>query len=262
MVDECCKQPLRATTDSVVLYGPGVRVWAPQGYSTQPAILILKRWPVLQINSVQVMQNTLPAPPWTPVPAGSYAVQNPVSGLYDSIAPTEAAEGGQGILVSSQYVNWAYGRMGLAIETQYVNGWPHCGLTANAAQGATTITVDDCTAWAITSPLTGYTGATGTVYDAGSQEVVQVAAASATAGPGTLTLTSPLQSSHSAGTMVSSLTENVVWAAILFACTIALERGATATGIQQVPGRLMPNGGTGDPAKDARTLLTSYARII
>ena len=50
--------------------------------------------------------------------------------------------------------------------------------------------------------------------------------------------------------------------AILFACTIALERGATATGIQQVPGRLMPNGGTGDPAKDARTLLTSYARII
>jgi len=264
MVDDACHQPLRATTDSVILYGPGVRVWASQGCSTQPAILILKRWPVLQVNSVQVTQNTLPAPPWVPVPVGSYAIQNPVSGLYGSIAPTAAAEGGQGVLVSSQYVNWAYGRNGLAIETQYLNGWPHCGLTEGAASGAMSLAVDDCTAWAITSPLTGYTGATGTVYDAGQQEVVQVTEASVTAGPGTLSLAAPLQSSHAAGTIVSTLAPNVGWAAIMFCISQALARGATSTTVHQIPGG--PGGGgtptSADWAKCAKAALGDYARII
>lgn len=208
-------------------------------------------------------QNTFPVV-WSPVPAGNYGVQNPVSGLYGSVAPTAAAEGGQGILVSSQYVNWAYGRNGLAVEVNYNNGWPHCGLTANAAQGAMTISVDDCTAWAITSPLTGYTGATGTVYDAGQQEVIQVATASATSGPGTLTLASPLQSSHEAGTIVSSLTQNVIWAAIMFCISQALARGATSTTVHQIPGG-PGGGGTMGPkewAACARAALSDFARII
>ena len=263
MVDDAAHQPLRATTDSVVLYGPGVRVWAPQGWSTQPAILILKRWPVLQVNSVQVAQNTLPLGSWTTVPAGSYSVQNPVSGLYGTIAPTAAAEGGQGILVSSQYVNWSFGRNGFVIEVSYNNGWPHCGLTSAVASGATSLAVDDCTAWAITSPLTGYTGATGTVYDAGQQEVVQVTATSATSGPGTLTLASPLQSSHAAGTIVSTLPPNVGWAAIMFCVAQALTRGATSTTVHQIPGG--PGGPSPTPAdwmKCAKAMLGDYNRII
>jgi len=262
LVDDAAHQPLRATTDSVILYGPGVRVWAPQGCSTQPAILILKRWPVLQVNSIQVAQNTFPVV-WESVPAGNWSVQNPVSGLYGSIAPTAAAEGGQGVLVSSQYVNWAYGRNGYAIEVQYLNGWPHCGLTANAASGTSTISVDDCTGWAITSPLTGYTGATGTVYDAGSQEVIHVTAASAASGPGTLTLASPLQSAHNAGTMVSTLPPNVGWAAIMFAVAQALTRGATSTTVHQIPGG--PGGPAPSPAdwmKCAKAMLSDYTRII
>jgi hypothetical protein len=264
MMDDACHQPLRATTDSVMLYGPGVRVWAPQGCSTQPAILILKRWPVLQVNSVQVTQNTLPIAPWTTVPAGSFSVQNPVSGLYGSVAPTAAAEGGQGILVSSQYVNWAFGRNGYAVLVSYLNGWPHCGLTAAAAKSATSLQVDDCTAWAITSPLTGYTGATGTVYDAGSQEVIQVTTASATAGPGTLTLAAPLQSSHAAGTLVSTMPPNVGWAGIMFAVSQALARGATSTTVHQIPGG-PGGGGTPGPkewAECAKAALGDYARII
>ena len=264
MCDEAANQPLRATTDSVVLYGPGVRVWAPQGCSIQPAILILKRWPVLQVNSVQVTQNTLPVGPWTTVPVGSYSVQNPVSGLYGSIAPTAAAEGGQGILVSSQYINWAFGRNGYAIEVNYNNGWPHCGLTDTVTSGESEIQVDDCTAWAITSPLTGYTGATGTVYDAGQQEVVQVTTASATSGPGTLTLAAPLQSSHAAGTIVSSLPPNVGWAAIMFCVSQALARGATSTTVHQIPGGPGGSGPMGPKewAACGKEALGDYSRII
>ena len=262
LVDEACAQPLRATTDSVILYGPGVRVGAPRNCGTEPARLILKRWPVLEIVSVQVAQNTLPAV-WTTVPAGNYAVENPVSGLYGSVAPTAAAEGGQGILVSSQYVNWAYGANGLAIDVEYINGWPHAGLTAAAAEGDTALTVDDCTGWAVTSPLTGYAGATGTVYDAGAQEVVHVTAASATAGPGTLTLAAPLQSAHAAGVLVSSLPQSVVWAAILFCASQALTRGATSTTVREVPGaRQEGGGGASDLAKQACALLAPFKRII
>lgn len=264
LVDEACAQPLRATVDSVVLYGPGVRVSAPQNGSIEPATLILKRWPVLEVVSVQVTPNTLPVGQTTTVPAGSFAVQNPAQGLYGSIAPTAAAEGGQGILVSSSYVNWAYGRNGYAIEVSYVNGWPHTSLTADVAADATTIAVDDCTGWAITSPITGYTGATGTVYDAGNQEVIQCASASVTSGPGTLTLASPLQSSHAAGTMVSSLPQSVVWAAILFCASQALTRGATSTTVLQAPGGKSDGGSLRAQtlAKQACEILKPYARII
>lgn len=257
-VDQCCKQPLRATTDTLMLYGPGTRVGVRQ---PGPAVLITKRWPVLDIVSVQVARNCLPYV-WTTVPAALCQVQNPVSGLYGSIAPTAAGEGGQGILISKEYVNLNYGPGMLAIQVKHVNGWPHCGITADAEADASELQVDDCTAWATTSALTGYTGATGTVYDAGAQEVIHVTAASAAAGPGTLTLASPLQFPHDAGVMVSTMTENVGWAAILYACVIALERGATATGVMEIPGRVLPGGSSGDPEKDAAAILCDYRRII
>jgi hypothetical protein len=259
LADQAAHQPLRATTDTLMLYGPGVRVGA-QGNG--PAVLILKRWPVLQVNSVQVARNCLPYV-WATVPSDLYTIQNPVSGLYGTIAPTAAGEGGQGVLVSQQYVNWRYGRDGLAIQVENVNGWPHCGLTSDVASGEDEIQVDDCTAWAITSPLTGYTGATGTVYDAGSQEVVQVSSTSAAAGPGTVTLASPLQSSHAAGTIVSTLPPNIGWAVIMFAVSQALARGATSTTVHQIPGG--PGGKSAGPEKwaaCARAMLGDYRRII
>lgn len=262
-MDEAVSQPLRATTDTVVLYGPGVRVGAPQNGSLEPARLILKRWPVLEIVSVQVAQNTFPVV-WTTVPSGNYAIENPVSGLYGSVAPTAAAEGGQGILVNSQYVNWWYGRNSLAIEVAYINGWPHTSLTADVASGVSAIDVDDCTGWAITAAVGGATGATGTVYDAGNQEVIQCTAASVTQGPGTLTLASPLQSSHSAGTMVSTLPQSVVWAAILFCCSQALTRGATSTTVLQAPGGKSDGGSTRAMSlrEQACAILQPFRRII
>ena len=107
------------------------------------------------------------------------------------------------------------------------------------------------------------TGATGTVYDAGLQEVIQCTAASATSGPGTLTLAAPLQNGHSAGTMVSTLPASVVQAAILFCVSQALARGSTTTGVLQAPGtRMQGGGGAADKAKQACAMLAPYKRVI
>ena len=237
---------------------------APQN-GCGPATLIMTRWPVLEVVSVQVAPNRMPYV-WTTVPSGQglYMPANPPVGLYGSVAPTAAAEGGQGILVSSEYVNWTYGRNGLAIQVQYINGWPHCGLTSAVMASESELQVDDCTGWAITSPLTGTTGATGTVYDAGSQEVIQVTAASVTQGPGTLTLASPLQNGHAAGVMVSTLPQSVVWAAILLSAAQALTRGATSTTVLQAPGGKSSGGSdrATSLAKQARDILAPFARII
>lgn len=266
LVDECCKQPLRATVDTIPLYGPGVRVGVDRS-GCKPTDLILKRWPVLEVVSVQVAPNKLP---WvfSNVPSSEYQVKHPVAGLYGSSAPTAAGEGGQAVLLNPGWVKWDRGRDGYVVMVANVNGWPHCGLTGPAAQGATSLTVDDCTGWTISAPFAGApTGATGTIYDAGAQEVIHVTAASVAQGPGVLTLSSPLQYQHLAGVMVSSLPQSAVWAAALYCCSVALERGATATTVQEIPGKAIAEQagvkGPGGPAKWAECILKgTFDRII
>jgi len=268
-VDETAKQPLRATTDTIALYGPGApRVYVPRARGNQPATLIMTRWPVLEVVSVQYSRNQIPYA-WSTVPSGLAVPAKPVVGLYGSSAPPATGEGGQSIKLAAGFIDWRYGPEGFAILPQYVNGWPHAGLTSAAASGATTLQVDDCTGWVITAPFPGAaTGATGTVYDAGGQEVIQVTAASATSGPGTLTLAAPLAFAHAAGVMVSSFPQTIVWAAILFACEQALERGATSMTLPSVPGgRIAQAAGvdtsTGSPAEWAKRIIRgTFDRII
>jgi hypothetical protein len=272
LVDGVCKQPLRATIDTLPLYGPGApRVYVPRGRGNQPATLIMTRWPVLEVVSVQYSRNEIPYN-WSTVPSGLAVPAKPVVGLYGSSAPPATGEGGQSIKLAAGYIDWRYGPEGYGILPEYVNGWPHCGLTA-AATPATppavqTIQVDDCTGWVITAPFPGAaTGATGTVYDAGAQEVIQVTAASATSGPGTLTLASPLAYPHAAGVMVSSFPQSVVWAAMLFCVEQALERGATSMKLPEVPGGKIAqaagvDSSVGTPAKWAECILQPFSRII
>src|SRR5581483_11384787 len=156
-----------------LLYGPGDRVGVDPSWC-KPTDLILKRWPVLEVMSVQVAVNRLP---WTfsTVPSSDYQVKYPVAGIYGSSAPASAGEGGQAVLHNPGWVRTDRGRSGYAVLVQYVNGWPHTALTSAATAGATTLDVDDCTGWTITAPFAGApTGATGTVYDAGAQEVIHV----------------------------------------------------------------------------------------
>lgn len=258
MVDTACNQVLRATVDTETLTGPDFRVTIQR--QTGNARLILSRWPVLQVLGGRWALNQPPYQ-WQDLPADQWAVEVPVIGLYGTSAPSDAGEGGQSVLLAPGHVSWANGRHGCAIQVTYVNGWPHTSLTAAAQAGATTIEVDDCTGWAPATP--GGQGATGVVHDGANQEAVTVTSASAVSGPGTLTLAQPLTASHAAGVVVTTLPEQIMWAAVLFATAQALTRGATATTVQQVPGSAVRAGGEPDALiAQATALCAPFRRTI
>lgn len=264
-IDEIVNQPLRATINTEQYSGPDYRMTVQQ--ATGNTRMILARWPILQILTAQVSTNTFPRS-WQTLPAGYYDVEFPPIGLYGTSAPSAAGEGGQSIILAPS-ANWRAGRNGFVARVTYINGWPHCGLTAPAAAGDTTLQVDDCTGWAITSEASGQIGACGTVYDAGGQEVVKVTATSAASGPGLLTLSQGLQSPHAQGVMVSTLPASAVWAAALLCADQALVRGATSTTVQSIPGAGATSGtggGSGlnsrDLRKTAQMILRPYARTI
>jgi hypothetical protein len=231
--DSYVNQVLRASLDTEVFRGPDYRMTVQ---SSGNARIVLQRWPILSVISIQVAAANVFPHQWTTVPAGMYEPEYAIPGLFGSVAPSAGGEGGQAIIIAPGYLNWWNGRQGLIAQVQYINGWPHAGIAVGALAGASALQVDDCTGWAITSAFSGVTGATGTVYDSGSQEVVQVTAASAVAGPGTLTLARPLAYAHSAGVFVSTLPQSAIWAVILFGTAQALTRGATSTTIHQLPG--------------------------
>ena len=257
--DAFCNMPLRCTLTTEFFHGPGdgdARVTVQAG--SRLGRVVLQRLPVLMINSVQVSPNTFPRQ-WTTVPDGYYSPEYPALGLYNSIAPSAGGQGGQAILIQQGYISWALGRSGIAIQVQYTHGWPHSSLPAAATAGADTISVDDCSGWGITTAAG--TGAAGVIYDGGSQEAINCTAASVTSGPGTLTLASPLQNSHSAGIMVSSFPQDIIWANALFSSAAALTRGATSTTLQEAPGR----GSGASPAHlagEAELKLHAYRRIL
>jgi hypothetical protein len=259
--DAYCNQPLRCTLTTEVFRGPGdfrTQILPGSGQCR----VILQRLPILAVTSVQVAPSAVPPAlrQWTVLPAGYYEAEYPALGLYDSIAPSAGGQGGQAILITPPYVNWGLGRHGYVIQVSYYHGWPHTSLTATAEAGATSISVDDCTGWGITT-LAG-TGAAGVAYDSGSQEAVRCTATSVTAGPGTLTLASPLAYEHGTGVMVSSFPQNIIWASALFSAAAALTRGATSTTIQDAPGRGAGGKGAEELANEAEIKLHPYRRTI
>lgn len=261
-VDGYCNQPLRATVDNEQVTGPNFRATVQVG--TGNGRIILSRWPILSIISVQVAPSTVFPRQWTSIPAGQWDIEVPPVSVYGTVAPSAAADGGQAILIPPGWLNWCNGRNGWTIRISYVNGWPHTSLTSAVSPGATSIPVDDCTGWAITGEF-GQLGAAGVVYDSGQQETVQVTAASATAGPGTLTLSSALQFSHANGVMVTTMPQSVIDAMIEFAKADALIRGATSTTLKQIPGQ---GGGSGksmgpqDYIKAGNCLIHPFRRTI
>jgi hypothetical protein len=262
-VDSYCNQVLRASIDSEQLPGPNFRMTIQSGVGTTR--VIMQRWPILEIMSVQVAPNAVFPRQWTSLSTGMWDIEVPVVGLYGTSAPSSAGEGGQAVILPPGTVTWALGRNGYLVRVNYVNGWPHTGLTTAVSSGATSLVVDDCTGWSIVGENTGYTGATGTIYDSGSQEVIQVLSTSATSGPGILTLAKPLTFNHDAGTMVTTLPQSIIWATILICSSMALTRGATATTVQTIPG----GGGSttagkdpGDLASEAELLLNPFRRTV
>lgn len=261
--DGYCNQMLRASLDTEFITGPDY--YATVQPATQNIRIIMSRWPVLTITSVQVSPNIFPRS-WTALPANYWTPENPVIGAYGSTAAGGSGQGGQAIIISGQAGGgWFLGRNGYVFQVQYVNGWPHTQLTAAATAGATTISVDDCTGWGITDASGATTGARGILYD-NQQEAVHVSSASATAGPGTLTLSSALRYNHDQNVLYSAMPGTIQWACCLMSASIALTRGATATAVHTTSGGSAGAGGgpksPGELMIEAELLLHSYRRVI
>lgn len=260
MADGMVNQVLKATVDVEQLSGPGDFRFQLQN-NTGRARLLMSRSPVLQVLGGQYTPAGAFPATWTSLPATAFRVERPVIGVYGTSVAGGSGDGGQSILLAPGYVTWLFGRYNTDIQVTYINGWPHATLSANAVAGATTISVDDCTGW---GPPAGSTqGAAGTIYDAAQEEGVVVTASSATQGPGTLTLSGPLQFNHSTGVLLSAMPTSIQQATILLAVSQALVRGSTATTVQAVPGSSVGPGATPQQFVDAaRQILHPYKRVL
>lgn len=273
MADQYCNQVLRATMDTEIMHGPDYRVTVgPQAGGAYPtpywgnagsnARLIMSRWPVLAVSSIKVSPNNFPRS-WTTVPAGYSEPELPPYGIFNSVAPADDAYGGQAIILSAGYVGWNFGRNGYVLQVSYINGWPHTSLATAASAGDTVISVADTTGWAISNYEDSVTGTTGVFKDGGQQEAASVTAASTTSGPGTLTLSSPLQFTHQGGVVFSTLPGAVEQACILFGAGQALVRGATTTTIHAVGGHGQSSGADFTELNtEAEVLLQPFKRTI
>jgi hypothetical protein len=270
LIEGAANQVLRATLDDEWFSAPDYRATIIRG--TGVLRVLVSRWPILQTVGGQCSPNTFPRV-WTPIAASQMDVDKPPIGLFGASQAADVPDGGQSILVSPGFVDWIYGRNGYRLQLTYISGWPHTSLTVQANSGQTTLQVDDVTGWApsIYDPVNMQAGATGIFYDGFNQEVGQVIAAvantggqAAPAGPGTMTLASPLSFQHGAGVLFTALPRTVMNATIDMASSLALERGATATAVQSMSG----GGTSGGPLsveglrKLAHDAVQDYARVI
>lgn len=252
-------QSLRANLGTEYLQGPDYYATVQQ--YTGNIRLIMSRWPVVAVTGVQVSPNCFPRS-WTTLTSGYWQPEVPVIGSYENSTPGGSAQGGQAVIISGLAGGgWYLGRNGFAFQVSYLSGFPHTMLSEAAEAGDEMLSVYDCTGWAVAA-VDGAVGSLGGIYDA-QQEAVMVTAASATAGPGTLTLSSPMVYDHAADVLISSMPQSVQWACVLIASAMALVRGATATTVHSVGGGATPaSRGPESLTQEGELLLHSYRRII
>lgn len=262
-VDRYLRQPARATLNvAEMAQGPGMpRVFVGRGGCR--TYLVTRRWPVVSAAAVQYSQSGAYPDSWNLVPANSVKIRNPVQ-VPASGVPVTSPSGGNTIDVQPGYITWDYGRGGWDLMTSYVSGHgPHTSLTADAAQGADSLEVDDVTGWA---------GWSGFAYDSTQTEGIQVDSVAANtpvtlpgvggsvqAGPGTLTLASPLAYGHAAGTVISGLPADIIQASALQAAVQAL-LAIDAIATQSLSGRM--SGGTGALAEEVEMMLDDWRRVF
>ena len=264
-------QAFRATIDNEQRTGPGDYRINVEQY-TGVIRWTLSRWPVLQVLAAQVSPAATFPRQWTQVPANMTDISDPVLGVYGSSVPSgSGGAGGQNIVIAPGYMGWWNGRNGFRLACSYVNGWPHAGITANVLAGATTLTVDD---------VTGWTGATGVIYDGANTETVHVTSVTANtpltlpnsggtapAGPGTLTLAAGTTFAHTGATpanvVVSAVPTDVLYANIMICMIQALDAGITSVSIQNIPGSQTQGGhGVAELTTGWALILEPYKRVI
>lgn len=264
-IDGYCNQVLRATEDTEELMGPTFRLTV-DSVNTNTARFIVSRWPVTSIVKARWCSSGAIPPNWTTIPLTALWIEDP--NFVSRGVSTSGAAGAQAIRLSQGYISWGSGRNAYRLQITYVNGWMHTALTETVTAGSTTLPVTDCSgamAWNATNQLEGVNA---WLYDGADTELISVTSASASYGPGTLTLRSPTTFKHTVTTqqkiLVSALPEDIQQAGILHATYQALVRGATATTVQAQPGAEV--GGSGSHSAsildDVKTLLDPYRRSI
>jgi hypothetical protein len=256
MLEANANQVLRAALNVETFVGPG-GFRCQVNNSTGVARLLTSATPVTGIVSGRSSPTAAFPPQWQTIAADQFRPENPISG----VAPSAAGDGGQAILLAPGFVSWWWGRQATMVEVTFTSGWPHTSLTAEAAAGATSLTVSDITGWAA--------GAGGNVYDVGGfQEFVTVSAVTptttgASSGPGTLTV-STTAFPHDPGVLVTTMPEGLMQAAIYLAVAQALTRGATATVVQSTSGGAAGGGpqSADQLMKLAYELTRSYGRFL
>ncbi|MEV7770579.1 hypothetical protein [Kitasatospora sp. NPDC086791] len=261
-VDTYCRQPLRATVVTETQAGPGGSRVSVDRHTRMGSVVARNRhlsdvWAVL-VSSAR----TFPAV-WSPVPTGQFRLRAPV--VFSGPGPATGPSGGSVIDVAPGWIDGRQGRGGWQVQTSYTSGWPHAAITAPAAAGAMSISVDDVTGWG------GAHGTAAFCYDGAATESIAASGAIATApivlpntttavqaGPGTVQLAQPLSQDHAAGAVVSALPVNVIHAAVLAAAVEALE-GIDAIAAQSLSGQLA--GGTGALATEVEMLLDDFRRV-
>jgi hypothetical protein len=278
MVDTFARQVLRSTVGVEYLNGPG-QPRCNVDKNTGAGVLQARYWPVTEVLAIQVSPARSFPPVWAPVPAGQWRIRHPLISPGDSASAT-APDGGWTVDVAPGWISWSPrgrgpagawsgggGRGGQLVQLCHLNGWPHTSLTETATAGTAVLNVDD---------VTGWTGASGFAYDGAATESMSaqsVAAASpfvlpdgagtAQAGPGTITLSSPLSFGHAEGTVISALPAGVTYATILAAAVQALTGGTDAITIQSIGGEhSSPQPTAEGMTKQYQALLSDYRRIF
>jgi hypothetical protein len=259
-----CRQPLRATLVTETERGPGaprIAVERDTGIGT----IIARQSPVTSVLAIQTSPARAFPPCWTLVPPGQYGVKHEVLMPQPGI-PVEGPSGGTSIEVAPGWIDWTYGRGGTKVSWSVTTGYPHAGITTAIPAGnpdnVDQLDTDDVTAW---------TGWTGFIFDGPYTEIVTVESAAATvpvtlpgiggtanAGPGTLTLSAPLQYGHAAGTVISAIPLNAIHGVALKAAVQALET-IDAIATQSLSGQMA--GGTGVLAEQAEMNLDDFRRV-
>jgi len=276
IVDGELNQLARATVDIETLDGPGHRIGMVN--TSGLARVMTSMTPVLEVVQVRVAvgppQQTQTGQPynynWVVVPNGlAYPQQQPFH-LYGTAGPSGASGGQNAIMVAGGYINWLAGRMNIHVEATYVNGWPHTALAANATAGDTVLQVDDVSGW-YNAPLA--MGVRGQISDLPNNENCLVTAITAAgsvngapAGPGTLTLASPLVSNHEAGRIFTAMPKSLRDATALFVAAQAVRAGLATLSAPTTPG--VAGGGGGIEASvaflehSATIQLGTYRRVF
>lgn len=262
-VDGYLNQPARAECVTHVEQGPG-RGRVSVDRNTGLGVLTARRWPVLNVDAVQVSRTRSFPSVWTRVPAQDCRAREPVLRPASGDVVTSPSGGAQ-VDVAPGWIDWREGRAGWTAAYSLTCGHgPHTMLSA-AADTATAgapqvLAVDD---------VTGWTGWSGWILDGPGTEPVTVTGVSAAApavlpdgagtvqaGPGILTLAAPLKNAHTAGCLLTALPQAVLQAAALKVAVVALETIA-GIAVQSSSGRLP--GGLGALAYEAECNLQPYA---